>query len=484
MADKDSTRPKPFRVVIVGAGVVGLTLSHALQLADIDHIVLEKHDEIISVKGAALIVWPSAERILDQFGFLDKILERYTPVMHEYRRWPDGSVNTSGGAMSQIGEIFDLQPVLFDRQSLVTHLYENLPDKSKIHTSRRVDHIEHTENSVRVVLSDGSVEEGDMVIGADGVHSIVKSQMWDYASKAEPGSIPDSDRKAVFSEFGGIFGVSKQKDSFGLSPSETNVIYGHNDSKLLFTQPGVAYWAIMFKEELSQPPKRRKNGEEDMEALARRFAETPFTENLKFSDLWETRTRSGLLNIEEGILSKWHAGRIVLVGDSAHKMTADLGIGANIAMEAAASLCNILHRELNADRNRHPSKSELSSMFAEYQKDRFARAEAFVDLSGKVTRMHSFQTLFGRFFVSYIGPYLNKTQIWKLAESFSGTPKLNYVPVRTINENSVGWKLAEKKKEQKKKNKGSAGWLTYVLLTSTIGVTIAYVARSGLPTLF
>lgn len=210
--------------------------------------------------------------------------------------------------------------MLFDRQTLVTHLYENLPDKSKIHTSRRVDHIEHAEDSVRVVLSDGSVEEGDMVIGADGVHSVVKGEMWDYASNAEPSSIPESDKTAVFCEFGGLFGVSKQKDSFGLSPSESNIIYGHNNSKLLFTQPGVVYWAIMFKDERSQPPKRRKHSDEDIEAMAKSFANIPFTENLKFSDLWETKTRSGLLNIEEGILEKWHAGRIVLVGDSAHKV--------------------------------------------------------------------------------------------------------------------------------------------------------------------
>lgn len=163
------------------------------------------------------------------------------------------------------------------------------------------------------------------------------------------------------------------------------------------------------------------------------------------------------------------------------QMTAELGMGANIAIESAVSLCNILHRELNADPNRHPSKSELSAMFAEYQKSRFARAKAFVDLSGKVTRMHSFQSLFNKYFVLYIARYLENFQLGKLAESFSDTPKLDYVPVRTINENSVGWKLAEKKRKQK--NNTGAGWLTYAILTSTIGITIAYVATMGLPTL-
>lgn len=109
MAHETPIKPKPFRIVIVGAGVVGLTLSHALQLANIDHVVLEKHDKIMSVRGAALIVWPSAERILDQFGFLDKILKAYTPVKHEYRRLPDGSVNRTGGAMNRIAKMFVAQ---------------------------------------------------------------------------------------------------------------------------------------------------------------------------------------------------------------------------------------------------------------------------------------------------------------------------------------------------------------------------------------
>jgi FAD dependent monooxygenase len=60
--------------------------------------------------------------------------------------------------------------ILFDRQACVTHLYEGLPDKSKIQTSKRLERIEHTDTGVHVHLSDGTIEEGDMVIGADGVH--------------------------------------------------------------------------------------------------------------------------------------------------------------------------------------------------------------------------------------------------------------------------------------------------------------------------
>ena len=72
--------------------MAGLSLAHALQLANIDHVILEKYDRVKSIKGAALTIYPNAERIFDQFGILSKILSSTTPVAAEYQRWPDGSI--------------------------------------------------------------------------------------------------------------------------------------------------------------------------------------------------------------------------------------------------------------------------------------------------------------------------------------------------------------------------------------------------------
>jgi pyruvate/2-oxoglutarate dehydrogenase complex dihydrolipoamide dehydrogenase (E3) component len=55
MSQPDKFSQKPLRVIVIGAGIVGLSLSHALQLANIDHVVLEKNDKIMSVHGAALV---------------------------------------------------------------------------------------------------------------------------------------------------------------------------------------------------------------------------------------------------------------------------------------------------------------------------------------------------------------------------------------------------------------------------------------------
>jgi FAD dependent monooxygenase len=144
--------------------------------------------------------------------------------------------------------------------------------------------------------------------------------MWDYASAHDPSSIPETDKSAIFSQFSGLFGVSTQQPSMNLGPGDSHVIFGHGDTKLLFTQPGKAYWAIIFKDEYSRPAKWWKPTEEEVEAVADKYKDVVMTPDVKLGDLWETRTRQGLLSFEEGVLSKWHAGRIVLVGDSAHKV--------------------------------------------------------------------------------------------------------------------------------------------------------------------
>jgi FAD dependent monooxygenase len=99
------TPPKPFRIIVVGAGIVGLSLSHGLQRANIDHVVLEKYQEVVSVRGAALVILPNGSRVLDQFGVLSKIHKATSPISAEYRRWPDGSLNTQGSIMTRLNAL-------------------------------------------------------------------------------------------------------------------------------------------------------------------------------------------------------------------------------------------------------------------------------------------------------------------------------------------------------------------------------------------
>jgi 2-polyprenyl-6-methoxyphenol hydroxylase-like FAD-dependent oxidoreductase len=90
MSQDHSTQKRPFRVVVAGAGVAGLVLSNALQRAGIDHVVVEKHKEIVWPSGASIGVWPNGSRILDQLGCLEAVREDCAEMTVSYTRNSDG----------------------------------------------------------------------------------------------------------------------------------------------------------------------------------------------------------------------------------------------------------------------------------------------------------------------------------------------------------------------------------------------------------
>jgi 2-polyprenyl-6-methoxyphenol hydroxylase-like FAD-dependent oxidoreductase len=54
----------------------------------------------------------------------------------------------------------------------------------------------HSETDVRVTTEDGEEFRGDVVIGADGTHSVVRREMWDLADKLKPGLITEEERNS------------------------------------------------------------------------------------------------------------------------------------------------------------------------------------------------------------------------------------------------------------------------------------------------
>ncbi len=83
-----------------------------------------------------------------------------------------------------------------DRQKLLDILYGNLKDKSKVLTKKRVVKLESMKCGVRVHTQDGDSFTGDMLIGADGVHSAVRKELWRLADDVSPGYFPKDQLKS------------------------------------------------------------------------------------------------------------------------------------------------------------------------------------------------------------------------------------------------------------------------------------------------
>jgi FAD dependent monooxygenase len=157
------------------------------------------------------------------------------------------------------------------------------------------------------------------------------------------------------------------------------------------------------------------------------------------------------------------------------KMTADLGIGANMAIESAIALCNLLYKMITSskDADFHPTPAQLSTLFSAYQAKRHKRAKAFVDLSGRMTRMRSYAGFWSYFFLTRIAtlPWIMTYQTGKLVDAWREAPKLEYVRTRTINEGAEGWKRRDEK--TKKVNV----WMLCLVVTSVVGAGMWYAVR-------
>jgi len=73
---------KPFRVIIAGGSVTGLSLANMLQKNGIDFVLLEAYPEIAPQVGASIGLLPHGNRILDQIGAFKEILKLAPPVDH------------------------------------------------------------------------------------------------------------------------------------------------------------------------------------------------------------------------------------------------------------------------------------------------------------------------------------------------------------------------------------------------------------------
>lgn len=81
-----------FRVVIGGGSITGLALANMLQLHSIDFIVLEAYSEITPQVGASIGLLPHGNRILDQLGLFQKILELCPPLDSFHFRDESGKI--------------------------------------------------------------------------------------------------------------------------------------------------------------------------------------------------------------------------------------------------------------------------------------------------------------------------------------------------------------------------------------------------------
>jgi 2-polyprenyl-6-methoxyphenol hydroxylase-like FAD-dependent oxidoreductase len=85
--------------------------------------------------------------------------------------------------------------LLIERRQFLQDLYDTLPEKTRIKTSCTVLDIKQDDDGVEVILANGEVERGDLVLGCDGVYSFVRRILWEHANRKSPGLISVDEKR-------------------------------------------------------------------------------------------------------------------------------------------------------------------------------------------------------------------------------------------------------------------------------------------------
>jgi salicylate hydroxylase len=308
------------KVAIIGAGIGGLTAALALRARGIDVTVYEKAPELREL-GAGVTIGENGARVYDSLGLRDSI----AAIAGKISGWSittwRGEPLTGWRAPYSPEQTYPLHRAEFQKL-----LFDTLPPGT-VHLGRGCTTAVEDADGVRIEFSDGSHARADVLVGADGIHSVVQSLV---GAKSEPisegimayrGLIPTA-------RLAGIYDVGSISMSVG--PGQSFLTFPVSAGALLNVVAFVPT-DLDVEESWSAPG--------DVAALAAAY------------DGWDKQVRRVIEAMDHtfrwGIydrapLSTWSTDRITLLGDAAHAVTPHLGQGANQSVEDAITLAVLL----------------------------------------------------------------------------------------------------------------------------------------------
>jgi salicylate hydroxylase len=349
------------RVAIAGGGIGGLAAAAFLRRAGIEVAVFEQARELREI-GAGLVVAPNTVRLLRKLGLHEGLIGSGVrlEVGWEFRRWENGDV-LFGQRLDQSVGMYGEDTWVVHRADLLALLRSAVPADA-LHLGARAVGVDQDADGIRLLLDDGTAVDADVVIAADGIHSVLRglttspepprySGICAWRSLVPAESAPELARRPV--------------QTLWLGPQRHLVHYPVSGGRLInlvaFTPAGdfdVESWESRGR----------------MEDLAAEFAG------------WDPRLEALVAGAQEvgrwALLDRdpidtWTSGRLTLLGDAAHPMFPFFAQGAGQAVEDAAALAVCLG---------DPAAS-VAEALARYQAVRGPRT-ARVQLASRGRRAH------------------------------------------------------------------------------------------------
>jgi len=300
------------KVLVVGGGIAGTTLAISLQRSGMRAEIVDIANDVV---GVGILLTTNAMRAMQHIALLDACVEQGVACNKSRVHDAAGNFLMDTAVPNGIGPQYP-NSIGMERPALARVLRtEALNAGATIRLGLTVERVDNLDDRAVVQFTDGSSGEYDLVVGADGLYSHMRSLMLGDAT-------PPVEE----------VGQSAWRWYTKRHPSITTTTFFHGRRKLGFVPLSKYSMYLLIVDGV--PASMKLSPEEALEELRSRLNE--FTAPI-IADLLPTLTSDSYISYRPlgqlWVDGPWHRGRIALIGDAAHGVLPHLGNGGGMAIE-------------------------------------------------------------------------------------------------------------------------------------------------------
>jgi salicylate hydroxylase len=320
------------RITVLGGGIGGLATAAFLHREGLSATVYEQAPRLGEV-GAGLVIAPNAARQLRKLGAIDEFRKRAVrlEVGFEFRRWENGTVLSAEDLAASCEELYGEQTYTAHRADLLSALASKVPTDA-LELGHKAVSLECGREALRLIFADGASVETDVLIGADGVHSVVRGTLF--------GASP-----ATYSGICAFRALVPAAHAPPFARRPAHVIWVGPDHHLVHYPVSACEYVNL----VAFAPA----GDFTLESWTATATVDEFLAEFRGWDLRlvELIRASGTPGrwalIDREPLTRWSQGRATLLGDAAHPMFPFFAQGAAQAIEDAAVIARCLAEDID-----------------------------------------------------------------------------------------------------------------------------------------
>lgn len=318
------------KIGIIGAGIGGLALANALRNAGHEVHVYEQSRQFLRV-GADINLTPNAVRALDGLGEGIAAAVRASaarPTHRISRTWDSGEETSRLPMGDEAERKYGAPQLTIHRADLLAALSDAFPI-AHVHFAKRAEHIAQDAQGVDVRFADGSEERFDALVGADGIHSVVRQAMFGGEKPRFTGVV--AFRAVVPTErVKDVPNIAAFTKWWGPTPESQIVTFPLNQGRDTFV------FATTAQDSWHEESWTTEGSVDELRGFYTGF----HPDARALLQACDTVMKTALY--ERDPMPNWSKGRVTLLGDACHPMMPFMAQGAGMAIEDAVVLSRCL----------------------------------------------------------------------------------------------------------------------------------------------